>query len=188
MTNQSIPGTNNQSPDSAPPVSARATVVPGQIFSTVTGAPIDLGTERRGFDFRQFWHSLIEKVWVVVLCVVAGLFLGLGYLARTQKLYQGHSVLEVDVQERSLVESDRPSTRPATNFLATEEAMRTIEQNLVNRSLLTRVIHSEGLADDGGRAFLGRSGDKTKTSATPSSPQPAAASSSAAGAMPPSFT
>ncbi len=186
MTNQSIPATNNQSSDLAPPASAA--FVPGQIFSTTTGASIDSGAGRRGFDFRQFWHSLIEKVWVVVLCVVAGLFLGLGYLARTQKLYQGHSVLEVDVQERSLVESDRPSTRPATNFLATEEAMRTIEQNLVNRSLLTRVIHSEGLADDGGRAFLGRSGDKTKTSATPSSPQPAAASSSAAGPMPPSFT
>ena len=94
----------------------------------------------------------------------------------------------MDVQEPSLVESDRPSARPATNFLATEEALRTIEQNLVNRSLLTRVIHAEGLANDSGRAFLGVSGDKSKTSPTPSSPPPAAASSSAAGAMPPSFT
>jgi capsular exopolysaccharide synthesis family protein len=186
MTNQSIPATNNQSPDLAPPASAA--VVPGQIFSTTTGASIDLGAERRGFDFRHFWHSLIDKVWVVVLCVVAGLFLGLGYLARTPKLYQGHSVLEVDVQERSLVESDRSSTRSATNFLATGEALRTIEQNLVNRSLLTRVIHAEGLANDGGRAFVGVSGDKTKTSATPSSPQPAAASSSAVDPMPPAFT
>ena len=188
MTTQSIPATNNQSPDLVPP--PNAAVVPGQIFSTTTGASIDTGAGRSGFDFRQFWHSLIEKIWVVVLCLVAGLFLGLGYLARTPKLYQGHSVLEVDVQERSLVESERSSNRPATNFLATEEAMRTIEQNLANRSLLTRVIHSEGLANDGGRAFLGLSGkqDKTKTLATPSSPQPAVASSSAAASMPPSFT
>ena len=186
MANELIPATNNQSHDLASPVSAA--VVPGQIFSTTTGASIDSAAERRGFDFRHFWHSLVEKIWVVVLCVVAGLFLGLGYLASTPKLYQGHSVLEVDVQEPSLVESDRPSARPATNFLATEEALRTIEQNLVNRSLLTRVIHAEGLANDGGRAFLGVSGDKTKTSPTPSSPPPAAASSSAAGAMPPSFT
>src|SRR5207245_10471122 len=42
--------------------------------------------------------------------------------------------------------------------------------------------------NDGGRAFMGLSEDKTKTSATPSSPQPAAASSSAAGPVPPSFT
>jgi len=186
MTNQSIPATNNQSSDLVSPASAA--VVPGQIFSTTTGASIDTGAGRRGFDFRQFWHSLVEKIWVVVLCLVAGLFLGLGYLARTPKLYQGHSILEVDVQERSLVESDRPSNRPATNFLATEEAMRTIEQNLINRSLLTRVIHSEGLANDGGRAFLGLSEVKTKTSATPSSPEPAAASSSPAGGVPSSFT
>ena len=186
MANELIPATNNQSPDLASPVSPA--VVPGQIFSTTTGASIDSAAERRGFDFRHFWHSLVEKIWVVVLCVVAGLFLGLGYLASTPKLYQCHSVLEVDVQEPSLVESDRPSARPATNFLATEEALRTIEQNLVNRSLLTRVIHAEGLANDGGRAFLGLSEDKTKTSATPSSPQPAAASSSAAGPVPPSFT
>ena len=186
MANELIPATNNQSHDLASPVSAA--VVPGQIFSTTTGASIDSAAERRGFDFRHFWHSLVEKIWVVVLCVVAGLFLGLGYLASTPKLYQGHSVLEVDVQEPSLVESDRPSARSATNFLATEEALRTIEQNMVNRGLLTRVIHAEGLANDGGRAFLGVSGDKTKTSPTPSSPPPAAASSSAAGAMPPSFT
>src|SRR5438045_9122080 len=161
MANELIPATNNPSHDLASPVSAA--VVPGQIFSTTTGASIDSAAEHRGFDFRHFWHSLVEKIWVVVLCVVAGLFLGLGYLASTPKLYQGHTVLEVDVQERSLVESDRPSTRSATNFLGTEEALRTIEQNLVNRSLLTRVIHAEGLANDGGRAFLGVSGDKTKT-------------------------
>src|SRR5438874_39635 len=37
----------------------------------------------RGFDFRQLWHSIIEKIWIVALCVLAGLFLALGYLART---------------------------------------------------------------------------------------------------------
>ena len=91
MANELIPATNNQSHDLASPVSAA--VVPGQIFSTTTGASIDSAAEHRGFDFRHFWHSLVDKIWVVVLCVVAGLFLGLGYLASTPKLYQGHSVL-----------------------------------------------------------------------------------------------
>src|SRR6266496_2271228 len=109
MTNQSIPATNNQSPDLAPPVSAA--VVPGQIFSTTTGASIDSAAEHRGFDFRHFWHSLVEKIWVVVLCVVAGLFLGLGYLARTPKLYQGHSVLEVDFQEPTVVSTEESAAR-----------------------------------------------------------------------------
>ena len=32
---------------------------------------------KRGFDLRQFWHSLVERIWIVALCVLAGLFLGL---------------------------------------------------------------------------------------------------------------
>ena len=39
------------------------------------------------FDFRRFWHSLVERIWIVALCVLAGLFLALGYLARTPQLY-----------------------------------------------------------------------------------------------------
>src|SRR6266849_9410899 len=138
MTNQSIPGTNNQSPDSATPVSARAPVVPGQIFSTITGAPIDLGTERRGFDFRHFWHTLVEKLWVVALCVAAGLFLGLGYIASTPKLYRGHILLQVEPQEPTMFEDS--ATRARDAFWSNLEAMRTIEQTLFTRSLLARVI------------------------------------------------
>jgi uncharacterized protein involved in exopolysaccharide biosynthesis/Mrp family chromosome partitioning ATPase len=40
-------------------------------------------------------------------------------------------------------------------FLASQDALRTIEQNLTNRTLLARVIRSEGLADDDGKALLG---------------------------------
>ena len=171
----------NQSRDVAPPVRPRAPLVPGQIFSTTTGASIDPSGGRRGFDFRHYWHSLVEKIWVVALCIVAGLFLGLGYLASTAKLYQGHTVLEVEMEEPSLIESDRASARGARDFLSSEQALRTIEQNLDNRTLMARVIHVEGLANDGGRAFLGKSVKaNAKTTPAPSSPRPGAASSSTA--------
>jgi succinoglycan biosynthesis transport protein ExoP len=112
---------------------------------------------KRGFDFRQFWHSLVEKVWIVVLCVLAGFFLALGYLARTPKLYQGHTVLEVEFQEPTVVSTDESGSRMRSMFLASQEALRTIEQNLTNQTLLARVIRSEALAEDGGRALLGQS-------------------------------
>ena len=84
---------------------------------------------------------------------LAGLFLGLGYLARTPKLYQGHIVLEVDIQEPTLVRSDDGASRMRSAFLASQDALRTIEQNLTNRTLMARVIRAEGLADDEGRAL-----------------------------------
>jgi uncharacterized protein involved in exopolysaccharide biosynthesis/Mrp family chromosome partitioning ATPase len=110
---------------------------------------------KHGFDFRHFWHALVERIWIVTLCIVAGLFLGLGYLARTPKLYQGHIVLEVQFQEPSLIPAEETASRMRSMFLASQDALRTIEQNLTNRSLLARVVRAESLADDGGAALLG---------------------------------
>lgn len=109
------------------------------------------------FDFRRLWHSLVERVWIVAICVLAGLFLALGYLARTPKLYEGHTVLEVEFQEPSFLPTDDSTTRMRSMFLASQEALRTIEQNLTNQTLLSRVVRSEGLTADGGRALLGQS-------------------------------
>jgi len=118
------------------------------------------------FDFRRFWHSFVERIWIVAICVLAGLFLALGYLARTPKLYQGHTALEVEFQEPTFLATDDSATRMRSMFLASQEALRTIEQNLTNQTLLARVVRSEGLTEDGGRALLGQSvaGDKSSTS------------------------
>jgi succinoglycan biosynthesis transport protein ExoP len=124
------------------------------VLSDLTGHYAE-GLQR--FDFRRFWHSLVERIWIVAICVLAGLFLALGYLARTPKLYQGHTVLEVEFQEPTFLPTDDSTTRMRSMFLASQEALRTIEQNLTNQTLLSRVVRSEGLAADGGRALLGHS-------------------------------
>src|SRR6267143_7203314 len=130
---------------------------------------------QRGFNLRQFWHSLLERIWIVALCVLAGLFVALGYLSRTPKSYQAHAVLEVDFQEPTIVAGEENSARMRSMFLASQEALRTIEQNLTNRSLLARVIRAENLSEDGGRALLGI---KASTSnAKSASPSPTASAS-----------
>src|SRR5882762_8519343 len=132
------------------------------------------------FDFRRYWHSFLERIWIVAICVLAGLFLALGNLARTPKLYQAHTVLEVEFQEPSFVPTNDSTTRMRSMFLASQEALRTIEQNLTNQTLLTRVIRSEGLAQDGGRALLGH-GSGAASSATPNTgPSPGASKTQSA--------
>src|SRR4051794_35465838 len=106
--------------------------VPGQIFSTTTSASINQTSEHRGFDFRHFWHCILEKVWIVALCVFAGLAISLVQLARSPKIYQGHVVLEVDVQDPTPIRSEDPTMRLRAMFLASQDALRTIEQNLTN--------------------------------------------------------
>src|SRR5256886_14052959 len=53
--------------------------------------------------------------------------------------------------------------RMRSMFLASQEALRTIEQNLTNRQMLARVIRAEGLADDEGKALLGSARGETPT-------------------------
>ena len=101
-----------------------------------------IGEGGRRFDYRHIWHLVLEKIWILVFCVIAGLFLALGYLARTPKVYQGHVLLEVDVAEQSIVGNDDAPNRVRSMFLASQEALRTIEQSLVNRTLLARVIRA----------------------------------------------
>src|SRR5213596_765719 len=136
-------------------------------------------------DFRRFWHSFVERIWIVAICVLAGLFLALGYLARTPKLYQGHTVLEVEFQEPSFISTDDSTTRMRSIFLASQEALRTIEQNLTNQTLLSRVVRSEGLAQDGGRALLGQSAvtDKSSSATERTEPSPAANKTQNAGGV-----
>ncbi len=144
-------------PDSPAPAAPAASPAPRTI-----NPAIDVMMEpQRGFNLRQFWHAFLERSWIVGLCVLAGLFVALGYLGRTPKTYQSHAVLEVDFQEPTFVAGDDSPTRMRSMFLASQEALRTIEQNLTNRQMLARVIRAEGLADDDGKALLGSTRGET---------------------------
>jgi succinoglycan biosynthesis transport protein ExoP len=127
------------------------------------------------FDFRRYWHSFLERIWIVAICVLAGLFLALGNLARTPKLYQAHTVLDVELEEPSFVPTSDYATRTRSMFLASQEALRTIEQQLINPTFLARVVRSEGLAQDGGRALIGQSIVADKSSSASERTEPSQA-------------
>src|SRR5947207_1177833 len=98
--------------------------IPGTTVPTISEKPVAHLTgqyaEAHNFDFRRLWHSLVERIWIVAICVLAGLFLALGYLARTPKFYQGHTVLEVEFQEPSFVPTADYTTRTRSVFLASQ--------------------------------------------------------------------
>jgi polysaccharide biosynthesis transport protein len=155
---------------------------------SLTGATIASNSDKPGlplpaeyagglqmFDFRRYWHSFLERIWIVAICVLAGLFLALGNLARTPKLYQAHTVLEVEFEEPTFIPTNDSTTRTRSMFLASQEALRTIEVHLTNPTLLARVVRSEGLAQDGGRALLGQSILAGKNSSTTEHAEPSQA-------------
>ena len=74
------------------------------------------------------------------------------------------------------------TTQLRSAFLGSQEALRTIEQNLTNVTLLSRVVRSEGLAQDGGRAlFAGQSIVTDKSSKPAQSADASPAGKSATG-------
>src|ERR1700730_10946990 len=140
-----------------------------QAVTRVHRAVDAMSEPQRGFNLRRFWHSLVERIWVVAICTVVVFFIALGYLARTPKTYQAHAVLEVDFQQPSFVSGEDTPMRMRSLFLASQEALRTIEQNLTNREMLARVVRAECLGEDGGAALLGTSvvQERSKKSSAP---------------------
>ena len=79
-----------------------------------------------------------------MLCLLAGLAArGFSYLYRTPKLYQSRLTLEVDMQEQRIAPVDPLGTCRTSASL---DQLRTIEQNLRNRSLMERVAKTDDLA------------------------------------------
>jgi uncharacterized protein involved in exopolysaccharide biosynthesis/Mrp family chromosome partitioning ATPase len=149
--------------------------LPGATEPAPPRASEQLVEPRRGFDLRHLWQLVIERIWIVAACVLIGLLLALGYLGRTPKLYQGHVVLEVEFQEPTVIAGEQSALRMRSMFLASQEALHTIEQNFTNRSMLARVVRAEGLAEDGGRALLGQSIQSQKQSVSSPRSTPAVA-------------
>ena len=46
-------------------------------------------------DVRRTWHALIERAWVVTLCLVISLALGFAYLRQAPVLYSATATLQV---------------------------------------------------------------------------------------------
>jgi succinoglycan biosynthesis transport protein ExoP len=140
------------------PIRASAPVPPPHVLPVIT--PVAPAATHRGvmqqLDLRHLWHVILRRLWVIVVCCLAGLFLALGYLARTPKTYQSHLGLEVEFQEPSNLPGEQATELMRSTFLASQESLRTIEETLTSPTLLARVIRSENLASDGGISLLGR--------------------------------
>src|SRR4029453_4576953 len=104
---------------------AIATSTPNPGNRTLSHLPGEFAGLKGGFDFRRFWHSFVERILIVALCLLAGLFIALGYLARTPKLYEGHMGLEVEFQDPTLVAAQDSAARMSARFLGSQEALRT---------------------------------------------------------------
>ena len=98
----------------------------------------ELFQAQTSFDYRHFLHFAIAKSWIILLLLLAGLLIAISYVARTPKVYQSRQVLEVDIAPQAIVNIQ--DVRPQN--LSALDQLRTIEQNLSNRTLMQRVVRA----------------------------------------------
>ncbi len=99
-------------------------------------------------DLRRVWHALIERAWIIPLCLVITLALGFAYLRRAPILYSATTTLQVQQDQAPLfkLENMRYEDLQALDFL------QTVAQSIKTRPLLERVVESNNLAAD--KSFL----------------------------------
>lgn len=104
----------------------------------------NLSFSEPGIDFREIYHLLREKAWLISLCAVLAFLAGGAYVIRTPKIYAAQTNVQVDQAQRKVVNIQDVSSED----LASLELLKTIEQNLSSNTLLAIVINTMKLDGD----------------------------------------
>ncbi|MEI8233450.1 MAG: polysaccharide biosynthesis tyrosine autokinase [Verrucomicrobiota bacterium] len=106
--------------------------------------------DNRKFSFLEVLYLLRERAWLIVVCVIAGLFVGLGYAARQSKIFRAKTVLEVASEEPNVLRFEEGRSQDFTNL----DALNTTVACFRSRTLLKNVVEKCDLRHN--RAFSGQ--------------------------------
>lgn len=94
-------------------------------------------------NLSRLLNIVIEKAWLIFLCLAVSLLVGQLYLANSIPIYQAEVVLEVESKEQKIINIQNSIPEELKN-----ETLRTIEQNLKNRTLFLNVLKENKLLQD----------------------------------------
>ncbi len=100
-------------------------------------------TGEGGFDLREYWIALLEKAWLIVLCVLAGLFAGLSYVKNLPVTYHAAAVLQLGESRNPLGLNQGDETR-----MMGQEFYQTVIASLRSHGFLKRVVEANNLHTD----------------------------------------
>ena len=120
--------------------------MPAPMFSPSDPNPSNLPKEQLvpidyAADFRRFWHTLLERLWIVGVCFVVFLGLGAAYLFRARVLYSSTATIQVEQGQERLFKENSP-----TENLQALDFLQTVVQSLKARPMLEHVAESNNLA------------------------------------------
>lgn len=99
-------------------------------------------------SYKDLAHAVLEKLWLVALCVVVALFLGGAYVRRTPPTYRSIATLQVETADINILAVQQAQPMDYYN----QELRNTFVENMRSEAFLLRVAKAADLADD--PAFL----------------------------------
>src|SRR5437667_7208588 len=95
-------------------------------------------------DFRTLYHILREKFWIIAIAVLTIGCVTAAYLYRAPKIFAAKVVLQVEQEEQKVINIQTVQKED----LQSVEFLKTVEQTLQSRALLSRVIATNNLGND----------------------------------------
>lgn len=100
--------------------------------------------DQRSNDFSRIAHALIEKAWIVALCVAVLLGVGYVYVSRATVLYSATATVQVEQDDPNFLKMATVSTKD----LQAADYLQTVAQSLVSRPMLEKVAETNQLWTD----------------------------------------
>jgi capsular exopolysaccharide synthesis family protein len=94
----------------------------------------------------DIYHSLLSRLWVVVICFLTVLLLAIGYLNIATPLFESTATVQVETREARLFTTT--GTDPQEQDLRGQEILNTIVQNLQRLSLYEKVVQRPEIGGD----------------------------------------
>ena len=109
------------------------------------GGPVPGGEEQEppSIDFGGIFQALKRRWWIVALCFLGIVSLGVIYILKAQRVFEAKGVVEVEQEVQSIV-----PTQNTVGDLKSLEMLRTIEATINSDSFMLRVIKSARLKED----------------------------------------
>lgn len=60
-----------------------------------------------GFDFKRVYHAVIERLWLVVTCIVLAGLITAGYIQRQPTLFSANAIVQVEQEEARVVKVEK---------------------------------------------------------------------------------
>lgn len=102
-------------------------------------------------DVQHLFQVLLDRLWIVALCVVIASLAAAIYVRRAPRIYQSTATVQVEQQENKVMAKIETVVQ---EDLRTDAAMNTIVQKLRSRPLLAQVLETNRLDQD--PEFIGK--------------------------------